>query len=52
MPGNLGNIPINLAGNVDAPLGNTPGVNVNLGNANLNFVGNIGNVTSEPPDAG
>ena len=60
--GNLGNIPVNLAGNVQAPLSNTPGVNVNLGNANLNFVGNagnvplnfsgnIGNVTSEPPDA-
>ena len=61
--GNLGNIPINLAGNVQAPLANAPGANVNLGDANLNFVGNagnlplnfsgnIGNVTGEPRDPG
>ena len=52
--GNLGNVPIELEGNVNVPIGNDPGVNGNLGNANmafsgkagdlpLNFSGNIGN---------
>jgi hypothetical protein len=42
--GTLGNVGLDLAGNVDAPIGDDPGVNVNLGNANLNFVGRAGGV--------
>jgi hypothetical protein len=44
LDGNLGSVPINLAGSVNAPIGNDQGVNVNLGNANLNFSGNAGNL--------
>jgi hypothetical protein len=40
--GSLGQIPVNLAGNVDAPVGHAPGLE--LGKANLNFLGNAGNV--------
>lgn len=42
--GMLGTVPINLAGSVNAPVGNNPGVNMDLGDANLNFAGNAGNV--------
>jgi hypothetical protein len=42
--GRLGDVPINLAGSINAPLGESPGVNLNLGNADLNIVGNAGSV--------
>ena len=42
--GTLGDVPIELAGNVNVPIGNDPGVNVNLGNANMAFSGNAGNL--------
>jgi hypothetical protein len=44
--GSVGEVSVNLAGNVNAPLGNDNGNgnNVNLGNAGLNVVGNAGNV--------
>jgi hypothetical protein len=44
--GNVGELSVNLAANVDAPLGNDNGngQNVSLGNARLNVVGNGGNV--------
>ena len=42
--GLIGNLPVNLSGTVEAPLGNAQGRNLNLGNVNLNFTGNAGNV--------
>ena len=42
--GTLGDVPIELAGNVNVPIGNDPAVNVNLGNANMAFSGNAGNL--------
>jgi hypothetical protein len=44
--GTVGELSVNLAGNVDAPLGNDNGngQNVSLGNARLNVVGTAGNV--------
>ena len=44
--GNVGELSVNLSGNVDAPLGNDGGNgnSVRLGNAGLNVVGNAGRV--------
>jgi hypothetical protein len=44
LEGHAGRLPINLAGSINAPLGESPGVNLNLGNADLNIVGNAGSV--------